>query len=133
MKKINLLLVAGLLLTTALSSCKKEEIKPAAAGGQKDTDIKTFARNRNYVEPGILVVGRSGRFATCKYGGPACMVVVRPVITYEEDGRYIMTPEEGEPALQVDKFKESGIETSFYSRIDVNTAQDGKKTFYFTE
>ncbi|MBL7713565.1 MAG: hypothetical protein JNL13_13920 [Chitinophagaceae bacterium] len=134
MQKINILLLAvGLFLVTALASCtKKEAVKPTSQSGQKGTDIKTLAKERNYVRTGIYYEGPGGMFTTCLYSGPACMVVVRPVIA-NDNGRYIMTPEEGEASLQVDKYKERGMETSFYSRVEVSVDQNGQETYYFTE
>lgn len=133
MKKINLLLLTtALLATAAFSSCTKEEAKQAPASGQKDTDIKTLARGRNYVRTGIYYEGPGGMFTTCLYSGPACMVVVRPVIA-NDNGRYIMLPDEGETTLQVDKYKETGLETSFYSRIDVSVDENGQERYYFTQ
>jgi len=133
MQKINiLLLVTGLLVTAAFSSCTKSEEKQVPVSVQKDTDINTLARGRNYVRTGIYYEGPGGMFTTCLYSGPACMVVVRPVIA-NDNGRYILTPDEGDSLLQVDKYKESGMETSFYSRVEVSVDQNGQETYYFTE
>ncbi|HTN17673.1 MAG TPA: hypothetical protein VL092_08335 [Chitinophagaceae bacterium] len=133
MQKINiLLLVTGLLVTAAFSSCTKSEEKQVPVSVQKDTDINTLARGRNYVRTGIYYEGPGGMFTTCLYSGPACMVVVRPVIA-NDNGRYILTPDEGDSLLQVDKYKESGMETSFYSRVEVSVDQNGQETYHFTE
>lgn len=133
MQKMNiLLLVMGLFLTTALLSCSKEEAKQTSISGQKGTDIKTLAKGKNYIRTGIYYEGPGGMFTTCLYDGPACMVVVRPVIA-NDNGRYIMTPGEGEASLQVDKYKENGIERSFYSQVEVRVDQNGQETYYFTE
>lgn len=133
MQKTNILsLVTGLLVTAALPSCTKSEVKQTPVSVQKDTDIKTLARGRNYVRTGIYYEGPGGMFTTCLYSGPACMVVVRPVIG-NDNGRYIMTPDEGDSLLQVDKYKESGMETSFYSRVEVSVDQNGQERYYFTQ
>jgi hypothetical protein len=134
MQKSNFM-IAGttiVLLASALSSCKKEEMKPVTNTASKSTDMNSLAKNRNYVRTGIYYEGPGGMFSTCLYDGPACMVVVRPVISWGS-GYLRLSPEEGETSLQVDKYKETGVETAYYSRIDVTVDQNGQETYHYVQ
>lgn len=74
-------------------------------------------------------------FSGCKGSAGYCMVVVRPVIGWINSGRYKMTPDidAGDDNLQVDIYKATGIETHYYSQMDVTIEQNGDQRVDFTE
>ncbi|MBL7713568.1 MAG: hypothetical protein JNL13_13935 [Chitinophagaceae bacterium] len=134
MQKINLVLLATALLAgTALSSCTKEEMNTTTKTGTNMSGTKNLARGGNFVMYGRYL--DDGWFDGCVGSNGVCMVIVRPVTRWINGGRYIMTPDvgAGDDKLQVDKYKASGIETSYYSQMDVTIGQNGDQSVTFTQ
>jgi hypothetical protein len=134
MKKMNLVLLAtALLLTPALTSCTKEEMKQAPNTDTKSTEVKSLARNNNYVMYGVYK--NDGWFTGCVGSNGCCMVVVRPVIGWTTPDSYTVRPDidAGDDKLQVDIYKAAGIETNYYSQMDVTIEQNGDQSVEFTQ
>jgi hypothetical protein len=129
MKKLSFMIVAaGLLATSALTSCKKEEMKGTTSTSSNKSNA-SLARNNNYVATGYYYeIGGNG---FCLAGSSPCMVVVRPVITQVSSVLSIMTPSPEDNLLQIDKYYSTGMQSAYYSQIEVTTEPNGEKTYHY--
>jgi hypothetical protein len=135
MKKLHpLIAISSIFVTIALSSCSKTNTAPPKEKNQainKTNLPKSLVKNNNYILTGIYYEGPGGLFSTCLYSGPCCMVVCRPVFNRISETEYSMTPDSGDNAIQVDKYKTTGIETGYYSQIDVTIDSNGQETYHY--
>lgn len=74
-----------------------------------------------------------GWFDGCVGSNGVCMVIVRPVTRWINGANYTMTPDidAGDNKLRVDKYKTSGIETSYYAQMGVTIEQNGDQRVDF--